>query len=208
MDTEKIWNTTDLNKFIYQQTKALCEASGFVVSPRQSKHLVRVREHHIQIVHPAISRLRTIIYFGVSPATSFSHVIFGDTTVYLRKNNNDDEFFNEYDMLATDPWSSKRLYESKQMREVWNEIVVPQLEEELISVLKPFGFEQFIALCENRKFGILRYGSNPGIDDAPLDMARGHNRIWQGNIRGSVPLLERALLGYEKRIVGKAPSEY
>ena len=202
MDTERIWTTTDLNKFIYQQTKALCEANGFVVSPRRSKHLVRVKEHHIQIVYPEIYRSCTSINFGVSPAASFRSVIFGYARVHLRKNNHPaTEFFNEYHMLAIDPWSSKRVYESEKMREVWNKIVVPQLEEEMFSVLKPFGFEQFIVLCENQKNGILRYVSNPGIDDASLDMARGHNRIWKGNIKESIPFLEQALSGYEKHFI-------
>ncbi len=31
-------------------------------------------------------------------------------------------------------------------------------------------------------------------------MARGHNRIWEGNITDSVPLLERALQGNKKYI--------
>lgn len=202
MDTENIWNTTDLNKFIYQQTKALCEANGFVVSPRRSKHLVRVKEHHIQIVYPEIFRSRTSINFGVSPAASFRPVLFGYTNVHLRKNNHPkSEFFNDYYMLAIDPWSSKRVYESEKMREVWNEIVVPQLEEEMLSVLKLFGFEQFIVLCENRKNGILRHAPNPGIDNAPLHMAKGHNRIWRGNIKESIPLLEQALSGYEKHFI-------
>ena len=187
MDTERIWTTTDRNKFIYQQTKALCEANGFVVSPRRSKHLVRVKEHHIQIVYPEIFRSRTSIYFGVSPAASFRPVLFGYTNVHLRKNSHpENEFFNEYHMLASDPWSAKRVYKSEKMQEVWNTIVVPQLEEEMLSVLKPFGFEQFIVLCENRKNGILRYASNPGIDDAPLHMSKGHNRIWRGNIKESI----------------------
>jgi len=202
MDAEKFWNVTDLNKFIYQQTKALCEANGFVASPRLPKYLVRISEHHIRIVHPTISRSRTIICFGVSPTASFNnYAILGDAKIYLRKNNDSDDLFNEYHMLATDPFASKMIYDSEKMKAVWDKVVIPQLAEEMLAVFKTFTFEQFIALCENRKNGVLRYSSNPGIDDAPLNMARGHNRIWQKNIEGSIPILEQALLGYEQHFI-------
>lgn len=202
MDTEKVWSTTDLNKFIYKKTRELCEAKGFVASPRRSKYLVRIAEHHIHIVYPEIWRSRTIIHFGVSPASSFNnHSIFGDAKIYLRKNNNTDDLMNEYFWLTTDINNPKWNYDSERMEEVWGEVVVPQLSEEMFSVLRAFTFEQFMTLCENRKNGILRYGRNPGIDDAPLYMARGHNRIWKGNVEESISLLEQALLGYEQHFI-------
>lgn len=202
MDVEKFWSTTDLNKFIYQKTKELCEAEGFVASPRRSKHLVRIGEHHIHIVYPEIWRSRTIIHFGVSPATSFNnHAILGDAKIYLRKNNDPDDLFNEYFRLATDINNPKWSYDSEKMKAVWDEVVVPQLTKEMLSILRTFTFEQFITLCENRKNGILRYGRNPGIDDAPLYMARGHNRIWKGNVKESISLLEQAILGYDQHFI-------
>ena len=47
MDAEKYWSTADLNKFVYRQTKALCEANGFVLNPRRTKTLVRIKGHLI-----------------------------------------------------------------------------------------------------------------------------------------------------------------
>ena len=49
MDAEKFWSTTEMNKFLYQQLKAMCEADGFVLSPRKGKHLVKIAEHFVQI---------------------------------------------------------------------------------------------------------------------------------------------------------------
>ena len=45
MDAEKFWSTTEMNKFLYQQLKTMCEANGFVLSLRKRKHLVKIAEH-------------------------------------------------------------------------------------------------------------------------------------------------------------------
>ena len=199
MDTEKYWSTTDLNKFVYQQTKVLCETNGFVLSPRRAKTLVRIKGHLIQIVRPEISYSHTEIRFGVSPTTSFMDVIFADNVVFPRKTNDSSvKFFNNYYMVGIDMNNIKWVYDSEQMKAVWDEVVDPQIKTEVISVLDTINFEQYSSLCEQRRYGPLRCGINPGTDNAVWHMARGHNRIWEGNITDSVPMLERALQGNKK----------
>ena len=201
MDTETYWNTTDLNKFVYQQTKMLCEANGFVLSPRRAKTLVRIKGHFIQIVRPEISYSHTEIRFGVSPTTSFMEVIFADNVVFPRKTNDRGvKFCNNYYMVGIDMNNIKWVYDSEQMKAVWDEVVGPQIKTEVIAVLDTINFEQYFSLCEQRRYCTLRCGINPGTDNAVWHMARGHNRIWEGNITDSVPLLERALQGNKKHI--------
>jgi len=201
MDTETYWNTTDLNKFVYQQTKMLCEANGFVLSPRRAKTLVRIKGHFIQIVRPEISYSHTEIRFGVSPTTSFMEVIFADNVVFPRKTNDRGvKFCNNYYMVGIDMNNIKWVYDSEQMKAVWDEVVGPQIKTEVISVLNSIDFEQYFSLCEQRRYATLRCGINPGTDNAVWHMARGHNRIWEGSITDSVPLLERALQGNKKHI--------
>ena len=76
MDAEKFWSTTEMNKFLYQQLKTMCEANGFVLSPRKGKHLVKIVEHFVQIVCPEVSYGRTRIHVLVSPAGSLTKTIF------------------------------------------------------------------------------------------------------------------------------------
>lgn len=80
MDAEKFWSTTEMNKFLYQQLKAMCEADGFVLSPRKGKHLVKIAEHFVQIVWPEISYNRTRIHVLVSPAGSYKNHIYAEKT--------------------------------------------------------------------------------------------------------------------------------
>ncbi len=201
MENDNVWSTTDLNKFVYQQTKLLCEANDFVLSPRRAKTLVRIKGHLIQIVRPEISYSHTEIRFGVSPTTSFNNVIFADNVVFPRKTNDSGvKFFNNYYMVGIDRNNIKWIYDSARMKAVWEEVVGPQIKTEVISVLDSIGFEQYFSLCEHRRCGILRCGINPGTDNAVWHMARGHNRIWEGRITESVPLLEQALQGNKKYI--------
>lgn len=199
MESDKPWTRTDLNKFIYQQTRALCEAHGFVLSPRRSKTLVRINGHIIQRICPEISRSSTEIHIYVNPTTSFCDYMFAEKTIHLRKTYEPTtELFHSYDEIGIDMSRDdiKWLYDSETMRRVWDEEVRLQIERQAISILDRFSFQEFIPSCEHRR-GALNYASQTGIQDATWYMARGHNRIWQGKLSESIPLLEQALPGYE-----------
>lgn len=193
--SHELWNRTDLNKFIYKQTKELCEAHGFVLSPNKSKTLVRINGHIIQRICPEISRSTTQIHIYVNPSTSFCNYVFADKMIYLRKSfEYTKELFDGYDEIGIDMSSDdiKWVYDSETMKRIWDEEVCLQIERQAISLLDRFSFQEFIPSCEHRR-GALQYGNM----DATWYMARGHNRLWQGKISESIPLLEQALQGYE-----------
>lgn len=197
--SHEIWNVTALNKFIYKQTMELCEAHGFVLSPNKSKTLVRIKDHMIQRICPEILYSSTRIHVYVNPSTAFCDYLFADRKVFLRKTNEPtDELINCYDEIGIDRNSDdiKWEYDSEIMKAAWDEVVVPQLEEEAISLLDQIDFQEYIQFCEKRR-GTLFFASQAVTHDATWYMARGHNRIWQGKISESHPLLEQALQGYE-----------
>lgn len=204
METEnnKLWSSTETNKFIYKQLKELCEANGFVVSPKQTKHLVRINEHHIQIVHPEVLYTNTSIHMRVSPAASFASYFYCEKTVVPRRSNddtNDDTFLNFYAELAVeDPESHRSLYDSEQMKKLWEDVLEAQFKREIISYFDSFGFEQFASLSCQGKDGTLRYCVNPACDDAVRFFAMGYNEIWKGNYDKCIPLFEKAIAGYQK----------
>lgn len=195
----KLWSSSETNKFIYQQLKTLCEANGFVVSPKQTKHLVRIGEHHIQIVHPEVLYTSTRIHMRVSPAASFASYFYCQKTVYPRKSNNENELLNSYDQLAVeDPVSWKLFYDGEQMQKLWRDVIGPQFDREIIAYFNSFGFEQFASLSEHRENGTLTYCTNPACDDAVRFLAMGEHAIWKGQYEKSIPLLEKAISGYQK----------
>lgn len=223
MDEKELWSHNELNKFIRRKTKELCEAHGFVISPRYSKNCVRVKEHVVQVIYPNTGRRMQTIDIGVASASGFRMLAGREVELPGNENHNQimeleifgdpngelDAFRDErgilvtdYHMLAVDPWVSKAelIYKSDKMKEVWDKVVVPYIEEEVFSFFDAFGFDQFFSLCESspQRYGALQYGCEPGIDDATMYMSRGHIKIWQGNVGGSIPLLERALSGYEQ----------
>jgi len=76
MDSQKYWSTTETNKFLYQQLKAMCEDNGFVLSPRKGKHFVRIAEHYVQIVCSEIIYNGMRIHVLLSPAGSFANYFY------------------------------------------------------------------------------------------------------------------------------------
>ena len=197
--SHEIWNVTALNKFIYKQTKELCEAHGFVSSPNKSKTLVRIKDHMIQRICPEILYSSTRIHVYVNPSTSFCDYLFAEKKVFPRKTNKPtDELINSYDEIGIDRNSDdiKWEYDSEVMKTAWDRVVVPQLEEEAFSLLDQIDFQEYTQFCEKRR-GALFFVSQAATHDATWYMARGHDRLWQGKIHESIPLLEQALQGYE-----------
>ena len=201
MDAEKYWSTTEMNKFLYQQLKAMCEANGFVLSPRKGKKLVRVSEHYTEVVYPEISYGRTVIHVLLFSAASFADHCYADKKIHPRRSNKENVFINSYDELAVDdPASYKQFFNIEQMKTVWTEVIERQLNREIFSCLNSFHYDYFLILSDQQRYGNFHYMSSPGDHDAPRFFAMGCGKLWAGNWEKSIPLLEEALIRYKRGI--------
>lgn len=198
MDSEKYWSTTEVNKFLYQQIKAMCTAGGFVLSPRKGKHLVRIAEHFIQIVYPEVSRNRTRVHLLVSPAGSFANYYYAKKTLPALGNRKGDIYSSYLNLAVEDPESYKHFYDIRQMKTLWTEVIEPQLHQEIFSCLDAFGFDRFMLLSETLRCDGLQYCSCPGNDDALRFLAMGYGEIWKENLGKSISLLQKALDGFKR----------
>lgn len=124
MDAEKFWSTTEMNKFLYQQLKTMCEANGFY----------------------------------------------------------------------------KEFYDIQQMKILWAEVIEPQFNQEIFSCLNTFSFERFLVLSESWNCDSFQCSISPKKDHALRFLSMGYGEIWNGNFEKSIPLLERALSGFQKGI--------
>ena len=149
MDAEKFWSTTEMNKFLYQQLKTMCEANGFVLSPRKGKHLVKIAEHFVQIVCPEVSYGRTRIHVLVSPAGSFANHIYAEKVFCPHGDKKEDIYSVYYDLAIEDATSYKEFYDIQQMKTLWAEIIEPQFDHEIFSCLNAFSFLHFLNLSES-----------------------------------------------------------
>ena len=200
MDAEKFWSTTEMNKFLYQQLKAMCEANGFVLSPRKGKHLVKIAEHFVQIVWPEISYNRTLIHVLVSPAGSYKNHIYAEKTFCPHGDKKEDIYSVYYDLAIEDTTSYKEFYDIQQMKSLWEEIIHPQFNKEIFSCLKAFSYARFLILSETWSCDGFQYGITHKNDNALSFLSLGYGEIWKGNFEKSISLLERALCGLKKGI--------
>lgn len=200
MDVEKFWSTTEMNKFLYQQLKAMCEANSFVLSPRKGKHLVKIAEHFIQIVCPEVSYGRTRIHVLVSPAGSFSNFFYAKKTFTPHGDRKDDIYSFYCNLAIEDTTSNKEFYDIQQMKTLWTEVIEPQFNQEIFSCLDAFNFGRFLFLSEMQRCDGFQYCSCPGNDDALRFLAMGYGSIWRENFGKSIPLLQQALSGFKRSI--------
>lgn len=200
MDAKKFWTTTEMNKFLYQQLKAMSEANGFVLSPRKGKHLIKIGEHFTQIVCPEVSYGRTRIHVCVAPAGSFANHIYAKKTFTPHGNRKDDRYSFYCDLAIEDGASYKMFYNIEQMKTLWAEIIEPEFRREIFSCLAAFSYNHFLALSEKPRCEGFQYCSCPGNDDALRSLAMGYGEIWQGNFEKSIPLLQQAANGFQKSI--------
>lgn len=200
MDVEKFWSTTEMNKFLYQQLKAMCEAEGFVLSPRRGKRMVRIAEHYTEVVFPEIVYARTVVHVALFSTASFAYHSYANKDI-IPQRSNEYVFLNSYTRLAVDdPTSGKRFFNIEQMKAIWAEVIAPQLNREVFSCLNAFHYDHFLILSDKEKCSDFQYRSSPIDYDAPRFFAMGCGELWAGNLKRSIPLLEEALVRYKKGI--------
>lgn len=199
MEQDKLWSTSETNKYLYHQLCTSAEKHGFVVSPRQTKTLVRIREHHIQMIWVEVAYGATDFNMLVAPTASFSKTLFARGRITPRRSNDDAQQYNWYTRLAIpDKTSAKKLYRIEEMQRIWSEVIGPQVEREIFSYFDAFDFARFAWLTQNQKDGILSLCMNPGNADALQFLALAHNAIWMGNYGKTIPLLKQVIAGEEK----------
>ena len=198
MDTEKFWSTTEMNKFLYQKLKEMCEDNGFVLSPRKGKHLVKIAEHFTQIVWPEVSYSRTLIHVLVSPSGSCANYYYAHKIFCPHGGKKDDIYSAYYHHAIEDPTTDKRFYGIQQMKTLWAEIIEPQFNKEIFSCLSSFDYDCFLTLSETEKCGDFQCSVCRKNDDALRFLSMGYGEIWKGNFEKSILILEQALSGFKK----------
>lgn len=192
-----LWTNTQTNKYIFKRLKCLLNLHGFVESPKVSKHLIRIREHHLQMVYTEVIYGRTTLVLMVAPSTSYSTYVYCDRRVYLKKNpaahSADNIYFNSA-MMDT----GKALYHGEDIMSMWSNAMEAQIEAEIVSYFDSFDFNHFVHLTESRSDGVLSYAQAPGNDDALRFYTMAVNSIWNGDYQHSLALLKEAVSGYQK----------
>ena len=79
--------TTEANKYIYQQLKQLLLPEGFIVRPGKSKYLVRLRDHHIQMVYQEILYGATELQIIIVPVWTYQEAWFFSNRISLKRTN-------------------------------------------------------------------------------------------------------------------------
>lgn len=167
--------TTEANKYIYQQLKQLLLPEGFIVCPHRSKYLVRLRNHHIQMVYQQISYGATELQIIIVPVWTYQEGWFFSNQICLKRTNAPGVERNYYhDAAFRQGASLKAYYDRAELARIWEDGILPQLREEVIDFFDKMDFDAFTELCENRGSRRMRYGS---FSPACALFAAGYSRL-------------------------------
>lgn len=197
MDYSNLWSSTETNKYLYKQLKLLLVSKGFVESSFKTKHLIRIREHHLQIVAPEVLYGETNIQMFVVPLASYSSYLYCSARLSLKRSNQL-KTTNHYGDLALQRETGKPYYRPEEIQKVWADVMEPQIESEIVAYFNSFGFPQFAHLSQNWRDGTLSYNAAFGNNDALREFAIACNSIWMGEYESSLPPLKKAIAGYVK----------
>lgn len=167
--------TTEANKYIYQQLKQLLLPEGFIVRPRQSKYLVRLKDHHIQMVYQEILHGETCLQIIIVPVWTYQEGWFFANRIRLKRTNTPEVERNDYtDAAFRHGASLKVYYDRAELARIWEDGILPQLREEVIDFFDKMNFDAFTGLCENRGSRCMHYGS---FSPACALFAAGYSRL-------------------------------
>lgn len=204
----ELWTATEANKFIFKQLKQLLLPQGFIVCPKVSRYLMRVHDHHIEIVYQQILYGETRLQLIVVPSWTYEDGWCFHNDILLKRSNDPDERDNFYSRIAVrkEP-SMKRYYKIDELMAIWNNVIVLQLQNSVIDYFNSLDFGRYSILCE--KGGDRNLGYGYYLDSVRL-FSVAYNSFWNKEYEKSKEFLEKAILVSEGHIAkgGTGDSEF
>ena len=194
--------TTEANKYIYQQLKQLLLPEGFIVRPGKSKYLVRLRDHHIQMVYQEILYGATELQIIIVPVWTYQEGWFFSNRISLKRTNAGVERNLYQDAAFRQGTSLKAYYDRAELARMWEDAILPQLREEVIDFFDKIDLEAFASLCESRGSRRMHYGS---FSSACALFAAGYSRLLTRQYEKGEEYVRKAVAEAQKRIADAEP---
>ena len=199
VDMEKditLITSVEANKYIWQQVKQLLATRGFILRPNKSKYMVRLREHHLQMVYQDIVHGTTRLGMIIVPAWTYQEGWFFCDTIHLQRTNTNVAGGNSYsDAAYRQNASLKTYYDVFDLVKIWDEGILPQLQKKLIEYFDSMDFNAYAGLCENRGDRILKYGSScAGV----MLFSIGYNSLWMQQYEKGEEYIKKAIIEMQR----------
>lgn len=195
--------SVEANQYIYRQLRDLLLPEGFIVRPRKPKYLVRLREHHIQMVYQEISNGVTALQIIIVPAWTFQEGWFFSGRINLKRTGDPDAERNFYsDAAFRQGTSLKTYYDRAELARMWEEGILPQLREEVIDFFGKMDLDAFVELCESRGSRRMHYGS---FSFACALFAAGYSRLLARQYEKGEEYIRKAVAESREKIAAAEP---
>ena len=196
-EEETIFITSvEANKYIWQQIKQLLATKGFIARPNKPKYMVRIREHHLQMVYQDIIHGTTRLGMIIVPAWTYQEGWFFCDTIHLQRTNSTVAGRNFYsDAAYRQNASLKTYYDVSELAKIWEEGILPQLQKEVLQYFDNMDFYIYARLCETRGDKILKYGSSC---EGVMLFSIGYNSLWEQQYEKGGEYIKKAVIEMQK----------
>lgn len=206
MEEQIEWITSkQVNEYINKQLEKLLLCEGFKKGI-QKEGLLRLKEHHIQMICPfGLEEIKLKLI--IAPIWIYRDSYHHSKNLRLKWSNKPNLLSNVYtDIAFKQKISSKIFYKKEEFFNVWDTVILPQVQKEIIDMYAKMDFDTYAFMCEN--------GSDQdwkvGYEDAVCrNLVIGYNRLWNKQYEKGKSYLENAIAEMEKMPVGlSAKGEY
>lgn len=207
MEKQIEWITSkQANEYINGQLETLLLCKEFKKGI-QERCLLRLKEHHIQmicLIGFEEIKLKLIIAPIWIHRDSYHH---SKNLLRLKWSNRTNLRSNIYtDIAYKQKISSKTFYKREEFLNVWDTVILPQLQEEIINMYEKIDFDTYAFICENGN----EQDWKVGYEDAVCrNLVIGYNSFWNKQYEKGKTCLENAILEMENMSAGlRSKDEY
>lgn len=190
-----LWTSTQVNNFFGKELRKLLKPYGFIDSFKRKRYFVKARNHFVQVIFQEIIDGISYIQLIVAPAFTYQEgwFFFGER---INLDHSGEELsYNDYSRLAIRETTGKAYYKINDLISLWNDSIVMQIQEEVISRLEQVDFREYQIFCEEGGGNFFHYGSS---NNSVRFYAAGYNCIWQQDYERGEYFIKKGLKAAEE----------
>ena len=200
MEKQIEWITSrQANEYINEQLEKLLLCEDFKKNLQESS-LLRLKEHHIQMVCREIRSEEIKIKLVISPVWIYCDNYHHIKNMRLKWSNKSNLISNIYtDIAYKQKISQKMFYKNEELLNVCDTVILPQIQEEIIGLYAKIDFNTYALLCENKSEQDWKVDHEDAVCQ---NLILGYNYFWKKQYERGKIYLKNAILNKEKVSAG------
>ncbi len=197
MEKQIEWITIrQVNEYMNGQLEKLLLREGFEVDSKK-ECLLRLKEHHIQMIYRmGVEEIK--LKLMLAPTWIYCDSSRYSKIMRLKWSNRANLRSNVYtDIAYKQKISSTIFYKKEEFFDVWNTVILPQMQNEIIDMFEKMNFDAYAFICENENEQNWKIEYE---DVVCRNLVIGYNNFWNKHYEKGKHYLESAISEIGKKL--------